>query len=188
MSLPWQGDDEPVDYDCIWRFVDQSPAFVYGVEAGAIYQEMRDGATQITATTHADNEEEIRNLANSMGYSVSIEELDETFQNVTFTKHGATPEEVSVANNAHVYHEHNTTGLDCWCKPTFGLPCDECGEYRPLTDAMDRQDVGRAHADSGDVEAADVRGCWKCKNGLIHLTREQAEREERPLVIVHNDL
>lgn len=159
MSLDWQRDDEPVEYDCIWRFVDQSAPFVYGVEAGAIYQEMRGGAPRIAATTHAENEEEIRNLANSMGYSVAVDDLDETFQNVVFTKNDATPEQLRVASNAHVYHEHVTAGLDCWCKPTCQLPCDEC----------------------------ENKGCWKCNDGGIPLTREQAEVEERPIVIVHND-
>ena len=55
---------------------------------------------------------------------------------------------------------HNTAigALDCWCDPKFYKPCDE-----------------------GDT------GCWKCKDGLIRLTREEAEAENGGLVIVHNE-
>ena len=63
----------------------------------------------------------------------------------------------------HVYHtsaEHDTNGLDCWCSPSYNLPCDECEPPQA--------------------------GCWKCINGLIPLSRAQAETNDQPLIIVHN--
>lgn len=53
--------------------------------------------------------------------------------------------------------EHDTDGVDCWCSPTYFRPCDEC-------DA----------------------GCWKCTEGRIALTRDEAAADEDPIVIVHN--
>lgn len=62
----------------------------------------------------------------------------------------------------HVYPtsaEHDTEGLDCWCQPTYHLPCDECDG-----------------------------GCWKCSDGLIEITRADAEQLDEAIVIVHNDV
>lgn len=52
---------------------------------------------------------------------------------------------------------HILHGLDCWCSPRYMLLCDECED-----------------------------GCWKCDEGLIPLTRAQAEASEAALVVVHN--
>lgn len=65
-------------------------------------------------------------------------------------------------DSQHVYPvpdqpEHDTNGLDCWCAPTYNLACDECED-----------------------------GCWKCTDGLIPLTRAEAEATDQPLIIVHN--
>jgi hypothetical protein len=54
--------------------------------------------------------------------------------------------------------EHDTDGIDCWCAPRYQTFCDECDG-----------------------------GCWKCERGTIHLTHEEAERTDVPIVIVHND-
>jgi hypothetical protein len=64
------------------------------------------------------------------------------------------------SRNTHVYpttDEHITVGPDCWCSPRYLLPCDECES-----------------------------GCWKCTDGVIVLTRAEAEACDRPIVIVHN--
>lgn len=53
--------------------------------------------------------------------------------------------------------DHITSGIDCWCAPTYLLPCDEC-----------------------------EIGCWKCDGGTTPLTRNEAASEPRPIVIVHN--
>jgi hypothetical protein len=58
---------------------------------------------------------------------------------------------------AETQMEHETSGLGCWCAPTYLLPCDECED-----------------------------GCWKCVGGTIPLSRAEAEATDRPLVIVHN--
>jgi uncharacterized cupin superfamily protein len=62
-----------------------------------------------------------------------------------------------VANGNPEVTEHDTNSLDCWCSPTFMLPCDEC-------------------------EA----GCWKCTDGTTPLTRAEAEACDSPIIIVHN--
>lgn len=67
------------------------------------------------------------------------------------------PESVHVMPNNG---EHPGEGLDCWCSPRYGLPCDECPTDKP--------------------------GCWKCDGGLITLTRSEAEATDARLVIVHN--
>ena len=56
-------------------------------------------------------------------------------------------------------HNIAVGALDCWCDPKFYKPCDECDT-----------------------------GCWKCKDGRILLTREQASAEDGGLVIVHSDV
>lgn len=72
--------------------------------------------------------------------------------------------------------EHDTDGLDCWCGPSYFLPCDEC-------DVEDWRGAARAYLS----EMPTAPGCWKCTNGLIPLSRAEAGAAEVPLVIVHND-
>lgn len=81
-------EDGEKGYGLIWRFVDQSKPFVFGVETGIIYERMARKEQTITATTHAENEEELRNLANSMEYLASFEALgeDEFWHTATFTR------------------------------------------------------------------------------------------------------
>lgn len=65
-----------------------------------------------------------------------------------------------MSQHVHTYPttgEHTTDGFDCWCSPAYLLPCNECDT-----------------------------GCWKCTNGLIPLSRAEADASERPIVIVHN--
>lgn len=52
---------------------------------------------------------------------------------------------------------HDTEGLDCWCSPSYLLPCLECESGCPLCDGK----------------------------GSKLLTREEAEHAPRPLVVVH---
>ena len=78
--------------------------------------------------------------------------------------------------------EHNLEGLDCWCVPKYLLPCDECDEMEPLVILP----VRRLHADTPEQAQVDVAGCWKCVEGMIALTREEAEACERTVIIVHH--
>lgn len=55
--------------------------------------------------------------------------------------------------------EHDTDGVRCWCNPTIYLVCSDCDG-----------------------------GCWKCEDGKIELTPEKAERQDEPLLIVHQGL
>lgn len=89
----------------------------------------------------------------------------------------------------HVYRvneEHNTEGLDCWCLPTYNRVCNECG-MRPLAEKLDNLGIARLHAEPEQMKVNDEQvGCWKCTNGLIPLTRDEAGQEEEPMIIVHN--
>ncbi len=55
--------------------------------------------------------------------------------------------------------KHDVESYDCWCRPRFYLPCDEC----------------------------DGTGCWKCSAGLIELTRAEADAAEQSLIVVHSN-
>jgi hypothetical protein len=74
-----------------------------------------------------------------------------------------------------VADEHDTDGLGCWCAPTYNLVCDEC-------DAEDHRGAAQGHLPAQPSHP----GCWKCQNGLIPLTRAEAEATDQPLIIVHN--
>ena len=81
MGEPWKdsGDEDAgkVEYGMVWRFFDQSPAFAHGVEVGVIYERMQRREALIESTIHAENDEDVRNLANTFGYSVGLAALDE---------------------------------------------------------------------------------------------------------------
>lgn len=81
-------DGERGGYEEIWRFVDQSKPFVFGVETGIIYERMSRREETIISTTHAENEEELRNLANSLDYRAEFQTTgdDEFWQSATFTR------------------------------------------------------------------------------------------------------
>ena len=86
----------------------------------------------------------------------------------------------------HPTHPHHSTdGLDCWCRPRYGLPCEECGDMRRLSEAAERQGLDRIHATTAEL-AHTPMPCWKCDGGLIYLTRTEAEACGVPLVVVHN--
>lgn len=87
---PDDEDDEPVSYSLVWRFIDGSNSFVLGVEAGRLYERMLRGDSPVEATTHSENEEELRNMANSSGYRAAFEDAgDDCWQFATFTKSAA---------------------------------------------------------------------------------------------------
>lgn len=69
---------------------------------------------------------------------------------------------------------HDVESFDCWCRPRYYLPCDEC-ETSP-SDGLGVMMVVPPHL-----------GCWKCTSGLIELTREQADICEHSLVVVHRE-
>jgi hypothetical protein len=90
----WQGvgpTDGDAEYEMVWRFINQSPDFVFGVEAGIINEQMNRREQTITRAVHVEQEEELRNLANSLGYSSHFESLGdaqtaETWAVATFTR------------------------------------------------------------------------------------------------------
>lgn len=57
---------------------------------------------------------------------------------------------------------HNTGhgAVDCWCDPRFCYVCEECG---------------------GDGE------CWKCEDGTLPLSRDEAMAFPDPIIIVHRE-
>lgn len=58
---------------------------------------------------------------------------------------------------------HDTDSLDCPCGPDYFVPCDE-------------------HEVDGET-------CWRCAahNGLLPLTRAEADACDDPIVIVHQE-
>jgi hypothetical protein len=92
------------------------------------------------------------------------------------------------AQSIHTYpttDDHITEGLDCWCSPTYMLPCDECGDADGLADLARQRGEDRLHA-KHDGMRANVSSCWKCEQGLITLSRTEAGECSEPMVIVHN--
>jgi hypothetical protein len=56
-------------------FPDQSASFVHGFEAGAAWEKMKRGdVAELELTTHAENREVIRRMADNLGWSVEIKE------------------------------------------------------------------------------------------------------------------
>jgi hypothetical protein len=86
---------------------------------------------------------------------------------------------------APLIDEHAIDGLGCWCVPRYVLPCDECGDDEGLDAIVGDDDPPHAVSFAEDMRAP-VPSCWKCTEGLIELTRAEAEACTRPLVIVHN--
>lgn len=78
------------------------------------------------------------------------------------------------------YREHNTDSYDCWCSPRFFQPCDECGP-----DIQSPEHCGGLTVIPGSVT------CWKCGanefDGLIEITRDEADVDEDGLIVVHNE-
>jgi hypothetical protein len=89
-SEPWKGESDEhtgdVEYGLLWRFLDPSKSFVLGVETGIIYERMQRGEESIASPTHSENEEELRNLANSFGYRAFFASLGEHWQATSFTR------------------------------------------------------------------------------------------------------
>ncbi len=65
-----------------------------------------------------------------------------------------------VDGNVHLSdkREHDTDGLDCWCRPTYYRICDCDG------------------------------GCWRCRDWRDELSREDTEFCHDPLLVVHRML
>jgi len=51
------------------EFLNDSPDFAYGFEAGKVYQQMRDAIPVIEGTYHTQNLEQMMLMARKLGYS-----------------------------------------------------------------------------------------------------------------------
>lgn len=60
-------------------FLTDDAAFVYGFEAGVLYQRMRNGEDHITGAFHALNEEQLLVIAGRMGYRVVRQRQDDSW-------------------------------------------------------------------------------------------------------------
>lgn len=60
-------------------------------------------------------------------------------------------------------HNIDVGALDCWCDPVYRTVCPEC---------------------DGVVRFAN---CWRCKVGTIAISREDAERMNGNVIVVHNE-
>lgn len=67
----------PPQFELFCKFLDESESFCLGFEAGRIAQRMFAGETPISdpIPIHTANAEQIRLLADSMGYDADIQEL-----------------------------------------------------------------------------------------------------------------
>jgi hypothetical protein len=91
-------------YDMLIRFLDQSPSFVHGFEAGQWYLRLQDAArlnveaidTRSGFPIHRANEDVIIDIAKSMGFVCSIfpvgAEFDDTYTHCRFTRPAPDPE------------------------------------------------------------------------------------------------
>lgn len=61
-----------MDRQLIVSFVDQSPAYTYGFEAGMIWQRMQAREPLIEAVTRAENATTLRRMAQAAGYDVEF--------------------------------------------------------------------------------------------------------------------
>ena len=62
----------------ILEFLNESPDFAYGFEAGKLYQQMKSGQRSIEGIYHRVNTDQICLMARTLGYSVtSLKLLDE---------------------------------------------------------------------------------------------------------------
>lgn len=65
--------DSDDGYQLVVSFPDQSPSFGHGLEAGKLWEQMRAGhVAEIEATTHLENREVIRRIADHLGWSTEV--------------------------------------------------------------------------------------------------------------------
>lgn len=75
------------EYRLIVKFLNESPDFAFGFEAGKIYQQMRARQCSIEGVYHRVNADQICLMAKALGYSVtSLKLLDETWISVTMRR------------------------------------------------------------------------------------------------------
>ena len=79
---------QPNAYGLLVSFPDQSPSFVHGFEAGQLWERMdRGSALEIEATTHRENREVIRRMADQCGFDAEIQPTEvEGWDQTTLTK------------------------------------------------------------------------------------------------------
>lgn len=67
-----------MESELIVSFVDQSPSYTYGFEAGMIWTKLECNAPHIEATIHRTNVEMIKKLCNIAGYFFDIKGYKDT--------------------------------------------------------------------------------------------------------------
>lgn len=70
-------------YDCALPFDRDDPQFVYGVEVGRLWEQLKSG-DEVVQTVHAVNSEMMMRLAEAAGRQFRAEELDENWIEITF--------------------------------------------------------------------------------------------------------
>lgn len=83
--------DDTSGWQLLVAFPDESPSFVHGFEAGRIWQRMKvNDEAEIWATTHPENREVIRRMADAEGWSVEVTPTDvEGWDRTLLTKRSA---------------------------------------------------------------------------------------------------
>lgn len=88
--------------------------------------------------------------------------------------------------SSHVYRadrEHSTDGYDCWCRPVFIVPCDECATSGEVSDG---ETVTLVMRDGQTIQVLHRPSCWKCRHGWVELSREEAEHADAAVIAVHH--
>lgn len=86
MAEPWEEPDpDAVEYGMAMPFLDQSPAFALGFEAGREYGRMVElsddelRSRSYSQTVHTENQRQLLMAAKVLGWTLRFEPLDDTF-------------------------------------------------------------------------------------------------------------
>lgn len=91
--------------------------------------------------------------------------------------------------NVHVYKEHRTDGVGCWCNPRYQMACEECDAADGFSSIADEHGFDRLHANQDgpeDLSRWQLTGCWKCDHGWVDISAEQAQVASVPLIVIRH--
>ena len=88
-------------WQCLVAFPDESASFVYGFEAGMIWEYLQRGETVLESVVHEANREVLQRMALASGYVADwAESFDEEWVQVCFRRKGDPP----AYSNPHGLH------------------------------------------------------------------------------------
>lgn len=96
--LGGQGGGKPPGWGLGMAFIDQSPSYSLGFEAGKLWERLHTALEDmISETVHTDNREQIRDMALTLGWGVDVTPLKDGWDQLKFTRIG--PRQGSVGLN-----------------------------------------------------------------------------------------